>query len=274
MEVNNDTNQIDTSTTSNENATPAHTFSSSNLNISSQLTSTAMPTPNTPPPSTPSASKSMKHFKKSMIVEYERIESNGGADEHSQSSTSSTSSSKSASGASNHSNTPTSFANTAISSLNAAKSSLSANDNEELSNENNKRKRKLNEQSDHNLASNSDLYEDESAAGARASNDETKSFKLKREMDFSEFSDNNARSEFESETGKEVKRKKNDVEKSEATPKTSSSNPKSNKSNQNSNLEQRVGEADRSKPVKKEKDKEKAKIYCICKSADTQRFMM
>ena len=273
MEVNNDTNQIDTSTPANENATPAHTFSSANLNISSQLTATAVPTPNTPPSSTPSASKSMKHFKKSMIVEYERIESNGGADEHSQSSTSSTSSSKSA--ASNHSSTPTSFANTAISSLNAAKSSPSANDNEELSHENNKRKRKLNEQSDHNLAANSDLYEDESVAGAgagaRANSDETKSFRLKREMDFSELSDNNARSEFESETGKEVKRKKSNEA---ATPKTSGSNPKSNKSNQNSSLEQRVGEADRNKPAKKEKDKEKANIYCICKSADTQRFMM
>ena len=98
----------------------------------------------------------MKHFKKSMIVEYERIESNGGIDDSSSHSTASTSSasssssssssasSRSSANSSNSFHSATSFANTVISkaTLENHHDNQRPNENDKENEEKNAKKRK------------------------------------------------------------------------------------------------------------------------------------
>ena len=187
--------------------------------------------------SSASNSKNMKHFKKSMIVEYERIESNGGIDESSHSSTTSSSSSNSNSSSSSSNDVgdscqaaATSFANTVISKSSSSHhhhhQHNSAESKKSEAESSKKRKRKSIDEADKNATMeggekgassnvslstvvaaaaqfNSDLYEDES--GDSMEHDYSKAShvkifdrnKISNEISGGELSDGNTRSDFD-----------------------------------------------------------------------------
>ena len=169
--------------------------------------------------------KNLKHFKKALIVEYERVESHhSGGQEDSNSSESSAHSTASSSTSSNSTTSnsssashPTTFENS-ISILAKSKQTL----------DDNYFKRKL------------DLYNDENTSTDTESNQS------------------------------KVDGKKKKVE-NKSSPK--SSQHKSSDGKQKPKQQKLEAKNSNAKTSKEDKSSKK-KIYCICKSADTQRFMM